>query len=230
MTASPRQLPSSASVVVIGGGVIGLSTAFHLAAPGVRDVVLLDERDALGSGSTCKAAGGVRAQFSDPVNIALGRAQPGDLRRLPGAASARRSTSTRSATCSCWTPRSPWPRSRPTSPCRTTSGVPSRMIDVAEARRLSPADRHRAGCSPRRTPRPTGTARPSRSSLGYAAAARRAGAALLPHCAATGIDVVDGRDRRRPDRRRDDPDRRPSCAPPAPGRPRSARGSASTCP
>src|SRR5687768_18367901 len=71
MTASRRQLPSSAAVVVIGGGVIGLSTAYHLARRGVRDVVLLD-RDALGSGSTSKAAGGVRAQFSDPVNVTLG--------------------------------------------------------------------------------------------------------------------------------------------------------------
>jgi sarcosine oxidase subunit beta len=64
-------LPSRASVVVVGGGVIGLSTAYHLARAGVRDVVLL-ERDTFGSGSTCKAAGGVRAQFSDAVNIELG--------------------------------------------------------------------------------------------------------------------------------------------------------------
>ena len=71
MTAAPRSLPPAASVVVIGGGVVGLSAAHALARAGVRDVVLL-ERDALGSGSTCKAAGGVRAQFSDPVNTALG--------------------------------------------------------------------------------------------------------------------------------------------------------------
>ena len=71
MTASRRQPPSSASVVIIGGGVMGLCSAYHLARSGVPRVVLLD-RDALGSGSTCKAAGGVRAQFSDPVNITLG--------------------------------------------------------------------------------------------------------------------------------------------------------------
>src|SRR5689334_14452301 len=59
-----------ADVVIVGGGVMGVSAAFHLAEAGVR--VLLVERDELGSGSTCKAAGGVRAQFSDPVNIELG--------------------------------------------------------------------------------------------------------------------------------------------------------------
>lgn len=63
-------LPSAAEVVVVGGGVMGTSIAFHLAEAGV-DVCLL-ERDALASGSTSRAAGGVRAQFSDPLNIAIG--------------------------------------------------------------------------------------------------------------------------------------------------------------
>jgi glycine/D-amino acid oxidase-like deaminating enzyme len=56
-------------VVVVGGGVIGLSTAFHLAEAGA-DVVLA-ERGELGSGSSSKAAGGIRAQFSDALNIAI---------------------------------------------------------------------------------------------------------------------------------------------------------------
>ena len=62
--------PERAGVVIVGGGVMGASTAFHLAEAGVRDVVLL-ERDALASGSTSRAAGGVRAQFSDELNIAI---------------------------------------------------------------------------------------------------------------------------------------------------------------
>jgi sarcosine oxidase subunit beta len=67
---SPAQ-NAHAEVVIIGGGVMGVSIAFHLAEAGVTDVLLL-EAGALGSGSTCKAAGGVRAQFSDRVNIELG--------------------------------------------------------------------------------------------------------------------------------------------------------------
>ena len=63
-------LPAAADVVVVGGGVIGTSVAFHLAEAGV-DVCLL-ERDQLAGGSTSRAAGGVRAQFSDPLNIAIG--------------------------------------------------------------------------------------------------------------------------------------------------------------
>jgi sarcosine oxidase subunit beta len=65
-------LPRSAEVVIVGGGVMGTSIAYHLAVSGVRGVVLL-ERDQLGSGSSAKPLGGVRATFSDPGNIALGQ-------------------------------------------------------------------------------------------------------------------------------------------------------------
>ena len=51
------ELPSSAAVVVIGGGIMGASAAYHLAAAGVEVAVL--ERDTIGSGSTGKAAGGL---------------------------------------------------------------------------------------------------------------------------------------------------------------------------
>jgi glycine/D-amino acid oxidase-like deaminating enzyme len=64
-------LPDRAEVVVVGGGVMGASIAFHLAEAGVPDVLLL-ERGTLAGGSTSRSAGGVRAQFTDPVNIRLG--------------------------------------------------------------------------------------------------------------------------------------------------------------
>ena len=49
-------LPTSAQVVIIGGGIIGCSVAYHLARAGVSDVVLL-ERKQLTSGTTWHAAG-----------------------------------------------------------------------------------------------------------------------------------------------------------------------------
>jgi heterodisulfide reductase subunit A-like polyferredoxin len=51
-----HDFPSAAQAVVIGGGVIGTSTAYHLADLGWTDVVLL-ERDKLTSGTTWHAAG-----------------------------------------------------------------------------------------------------------------------------------------------------------------------------
>lgn len=59
-------------VVVIGGGIVGCSSAYYLAERGA-DVVVC-ERSNVGAGSTERSVGGIRAQFSTPVNVALSRA------------------------------------------------------------------------------------------------------------------------------------------------------------
>ena len=61
-------LSRTADVVVIGGGVVGCSIAYQLALRGVRNVLVL-ERDAVGAGTTSKAAGGIRAQFPTETEI-----------------------------------------------------------------------------------------------------------------------------------------------------------------
>lgn len=63
----------TADVVIIGGGCMGASTAYHLAKRGVANVILVERDTQLGTGSTGRNAGGVRHQFSDPANIALSR-------------------------------------------------------------------------------------------------------------------------------------------------------------
>jgi len=60
----------SAEVVIVGGGAMGAATAFHLARLGITDVVLV-ERDVLAAGSTSKAAGGIRTQFADELNVRI---------------------------------------------------------------------------------------------------------------------------------------------------------------
>ncbi len=60
----------TSEVVVIGGGVVGISIAYHLAKRGCRDVVVV-ERNYLGSGSTEKCPGGIRQQFASEVNVRL---------------------------------------------------------------------------------------------------------------------------------------------------------------
>jgi sarcosine oxidase subunit beta len=56
-------------VVVVGGGIVGLSSAHALAAAGAD--VTLCESDSLGTGSTARSAGGIRTQFSTRVNVRL---------------------------------------------------------------------------------------------------------------------------------------------------------------
>ena len=178
-------LPARASVVVIGGGVIGLSAAYHLVSAGVPDVVLL-EKDEYGAGSTCKAAGGVRAQFSDAVNIELGHrslkafetfretfGQEIDLHQVgylfllddPAHVAAFETNVA----------------------LQNDLGVPSRMIDVAEAKRLSPLIETDGLLAAAYSPT-DGHCTPESVVLGYAGAARRAGARLFRGVEVTGIE------------------------------------------
>jgi sarcosine oxidase subunit beta len=174
-------LPARVDVVVVGGGVMGTSAAFHLAEAGVG-VVLLD-RGALGGGSTSKAAGGVRAQFSDPLNIALGARgleafarfadRPGqeiDLHR-----NGYLFLLTRPADVAAYTAA---------VALQNALGVPTRMLTAAQAGALVPGLRtddvlaaaHHEG---------DGYCSPESVVLGYARGARRHGAVVR-----TGVEVL----------------------------------------
>ncbi len=174
-------LPAAAEVVIVGGGVMGTSTAFHLAEAGVRGILLL-ERGALGSGSTAKAAGGVRAQFSDALNIALGARGLDafeDFARRPGGEIDLQQV----GYLFCLTAATDVAVFEAAVALQNDLGVASRMLTPAEAAARAPvlttddvlaaAFHHRDGvCSP------DGVVQ------GYAAAARRLGADLR-----TGIEV-----------------------------------------
>jgi sarcosine oxidase subunit beta len=182
-------LPARASVVVVGGGVMGTSIAFHLAEAGVAGVVLL-ERDALGSGSTSRAAGGVRAQFSDTLNIAIAlrsleafdrfASRPGaeiDLHKVGYLFLLDREEDVR--------------RFSESVELQNDHGVPSRLIDAAEAKRLSPLAEVDGVLAASFCPL-DGHASPEAVVLGYAAAARALGATILTGCELTGIERAGG--------------------------------------
>jgi sarcosine oxidase subunit beta len=175
--------PATADVVVVGGGVIGTSIAFHLAEAGV-DTCLL-ERDQLAGGSTSRAAGGIRAQFSDPLNIAIGLRsleafarfgeRPGaeiDLHQVGYLFLLDRADDVAAFEASV--------------ALQNELGVPSRFVDLDGVRELCPI----AGldgvlaatyCAL------DGHASPESVVQGYAAGAREHGASVLTGCAVTGI-------------------------------------------
>ncbi|MDQ1559655.1 MAG: hypothetical protein QOD32_2715 [Pyrinomonadaceae bacterium] len=66
-------MKQTADVVIIGGGIVGASVAFHLSERGCTDVLVVEREAALGSGSTGRATGGVRAQFATAINIRMSR-------------------------------------------------------------------------------------------------------------------------------------------------------------
>src|SRR5690348_4720052 len=176
-----QDLPDSAEVVVLGGGVIGTSIAFHLAEAGVHDVLLL-ERDGLGEGSTSKAAGGVRAQFADATNIALAAhslkafesfgQRPGyeiDLHQVGYLFLLSRPEDVAAF--------------EQAIALQNELGVPSRLIDIDEALRLSPLVRGDGLLAAAFSPS-DGHCTPESVVQGYAQGARRHGARLVTRCAA----------------------------------------------
>jgi sarcosine oxidase subunit beta len=181
-------LPDRADVVVVGGGVMGASAAFHLAEAGA-DVVLV-ERAELASGSTSKAAGGVRAQFSDPLNIAIGlrsleafarfTERPGaeiDLHRVGYLFLLDRADDVAAFEASV--------------ELQASLGVPSRMVTVDEAAELSPLAGLDGVIAATFSPA-DGHAAPEAVVQGYVSGARDHGAVVVTGCEVTGIDVHGG--------------------------------------
>ena len=181
-----RLLPDRAEVVIIGGGVMGASAAFHLAEAGVTDVLLL-EADQLSCGSTSKSAGGVRLQFSDEINIALALRSMDAFERFaerPGADIGLQQV----GYLFLLTNPDDVAVFEQNTALQNAMGVPSRMISAEEAGALSTLahvdDVLAASICMR-----DGHATPDAVVLGYAAAARAMGISIATQCPVTGIDV-----------------------------------------
>jgi glycine/D-amino acid oxidase-like deaminating enzyme len=163
---------ATADVVVIGGGVVGASTLYHLARAGCRDAVLL-ERHTLASGSTSAAAGGFRAQFSDELNIRMAVECIARFARFADEVGA--DIGLRQVGYLFLLRAEEVATFRASVALQRSLGVPAEVIDVADALR------HVPGTSPDGLAAATycpidGLATPEAVVHGYAAAARRLGA------------------------------------------------------
>jgi sarcosine oxidase, subunit beta len=168
---------------VIGGGALGAATAFHLHRLGAERVVLL-ERDALASGSTSKAAGGIRMQFADELNIRIA------LRSLEEFEPMREEISFRQYGYLFLLDREEDVAAfRSALELQHSLGVPSRELTPAETLELVPQLSVDGLLAATFCPR-DGYATPEAVVQWYAS---RSGAEIRQGCAATGIDVQDGR-------------------------------------
>ncbi|MER7837878.1 FAD-binding oxidoreductase [Streptomyces sp. NPDC096040] len=174
-----------AQVVVIGGGVMGTSIAYHLASAGVRDVVLV-ERDELAAGSTSKAAGGVRAQFSDELNIRLGARSLAAFARFGQEIGYDIGLRRVGYLFLLSTPEEV-ASFEASVRLQNHLGVPSRMLTPKEAARLSPLIATDGLLAAAYSP-DDGHCTPESVVHGYAAAARAHGARVLRHTEVTGIE------------------------------------------
>jgi sarcosine oxidase subunit beta len=78
-------VPETVDVAVVGGGVIGLSVARELRLAGVDRVMVIEREAAVGQGSSSRANGGVRAQFTTRANIEFSAFSIAELERLDAA-------------------------------------------------------------------------------------------------------------------------------------------------
>lgn len=174
-------------MVVIGGGALGASAAFHLRRLGVDDVVLL-ERDTLASGSTSKSAGGIRAQFADELNVRIALRSLDEFERfeeLTGTDISFRQHGylfllDREEDVETF---------RTALALQQALGVPSRELTPAEAAEIVPQlslDGVLAATYCARD----GYASPESVVQGYASAS---GATVLQGCPLTGFELIDGR-------------------------------------
>src|SRR5262245_34864806 len=181
----------SAEVVIVGGGCMGASVAYHLTRRGVTDIVIVERERTLATGSTGRNAGGVRHQFSHASNIALsiesialiGRFaeevghpvdfhQDGYLFLLSTEASVE--------------------TFRANVALQRSLGVDVQWLDAADAERLAPglhADDVMGATFCARD----GIADPNGVTMGFAKAAQAAGAAIERDTEVTGIGVHAGR-------------------------------------
>jgi sarcosine oxidase subunit beta len=176
-------------VAIIGGGIMGAATAYHLARAGITDVVLL-EADELASGSSGKPLGGVRAQFSDMTNIELGLRSLEFFRRFTQDVGVDIGLQTVGYLFAL-RDEEDIARHRVCVALQNSLGVPSRIVDRAEAARLCPYLDPQAVLAGVWSPS-DGFARAGDAVRGLAAAAQARGVQVRTASAVTGVDPAPG--------------------------------------
>ena len=192
MSVQPRRaVPRTADVVVVGGGAVGVSAAYHLAAAGAGSVVLVEREAALGTGSTGHCAGGFRHQFSSRVNVELSLAS---IPMITGftAAHGLPLDVVQDGYLFLVRDADTWPTFQAAAEMQRSLGVDVQLLAAGEVAELMP-ELAVDGVVGATYCAEDGLADPSGLTLGYATAARRAGASIFTGVNATGITTDHGR-------------------------------------
>ncbi|MGH2675156.1 MAG: NAD(P)/FAD-dependent oxidoreductase [Actinomycetota bacterium] len=183
--------PRTADAVVVGGGVMGASTAYHLAQRGVKDVALLEREPFLGQMSTGQCAGGIRHQFSTEINVRLSIESIRMMERFPD----ELGQDVGLKLCGylfLLTREEDLPTFRDNVALQHRLGIATRWLEPGDCADVVPEldlEGVLAGTINDRD----GLADPSSVVQGYASGARRLGVSILTDTPATGIRVEGGR-------------------------------------
>jgi sarcosine oxidase subunit beta len=181
---------TSADVVIIGGGIMGASTAYHLALRGMKDVVVLESSEMFGMGSTGLNAGGIRYQFGTAVNIELSKMSIAMMERFPTEMDQELGLK-QCGYLFLLDNEKDLERFRANVALQNALGVDSKIVSVDEIAKLAPEvklDGIIGGSWCARD----GLVDPNGLLQGYVSHARRQGATLYSSRPVTGIDVEGG--------------------------------------
>jgi sarcosine oxidase, subunit beta len=181
----------SAEVVIIGGGCMGASVAYHLARRGITDVVVLEREQMLGTGSTGRNAGGVRHQFSNESNIKLSIESIAALERFADDVGQTIDFHQDGYLFLLSSPSSVETFQKNVALQRSL-GVDVQWLDAAAAERLAPGLRT-DGVAAATFCQRDGIADPNGVTMGFAKRAQAAGAAIERETEVTGIECAGGR-------------------------------------
>lgn len=184
-------LPPRADVVVVGAGCIGASIAYHLALRGVRAVVVEKEK-AAGLGSTGQCAGGVRQQFSTPVNVRISQLSIAAFARMKDELEFDGDLYAPVGYLFCISNAPRWDAFQRDASFQRSLGVPVETLSPEDVAHRWPLLRTEdlLGATFCGT---DGLADPHGVTAAYFAAAKRRGAHFEFECRVTGIDVEGGR-------------------------------------
>ena len=181
----------TAEVVVIGGGVMGASILYNLAARGVSDTVML-ERDTLGSGSTGRSSGAIRMHYSTEVNASLAWRSLGVFQNWNDVVGGDGDPGFVRTGYMVIAPDHEAEGFRHNIEMQQRIGIDTRIVGWQEARELAPdfhlrEDEHFAWEDQ------SGHGDPSGTALAYSTRARELGASVVLESPATQVEVADGR-------------------------------------
>jgi sarcosine oxidase subunit beta len=184
-------VPKTADVVIIGGGVMGASTAYHLALRGQKNVLLLEKDEFFGQEATGRCAGGVRFQFSTEVNVRL------SLQSLPMLDRFKDETGQEINFRKCGylfvlTKPEDVKTFRHSLELQQRLGVKTEWLDPDEIHRRLPLMRFEDALAGSFNPA-DGLVDPNSVVMGYVGAAQRLGAKCLNKVEVTGIQVAGGK-------------------------------------
>lgn len=182
---------TTADVVIIGGGIMGASTAYHLAKRGCTNVVVVEANEMFGLGSTGLNAGGIRYQFATAVNIELSKLSIDMMERFPSEMDQELGIK-RCGYLLMVDTDADLEQFRRNVALQNVHGVPSRIVTLDEIAALAPEVDLTGIIGGSWCPR-DGLVDPHGLLQGYISNARRLGATLVTGASATAIDTTGGR-------------------------------------